>query len=52
MSNKGFHFKARKFEDGRAMVFVASCGNELEPFKIRFFVNSFISTVAFNNDKR
>ena len=46
------HFRARRFKDGRAMESVAACGNELEPFEIRFFINNCISTVAFNNDKR
>ncbi len=45
MSNKGFHFKARKFEDGRAMESVAPCGSKLEPFEVRFFTHDYISLV-------
>ena len=47
-ANGKIHFKARKFEDGCAMESVAPCGNELEPFEVRFFANSTISAVAFD----
>jgi len=52
VSNKGFYFKARKFEDDRSMEPFAACGNELDPFEFRFFTNNPISPVSFNLDIR
>ena len=51
MSNRGFYIRARKFADGRAMGSVAPCGNELEPFEVRFFTNNSISPVDFDLHK-
>ena len=34
------------------MGLVAVCGNELEPFEIRFFINNYISLVDIGLDNR